>query len=87
MARTQHNTAKPLDKFQRLVADSYESGEFSYCKNLHDVLQTGDGLFQWLMFELSDSEDCENFDDARKRLDTALREIREVSDAFEDAAE
>ena len=63
------------DKFQKAVAESYEGGEFN-----HDILpeEVGDGLFQFLMTEISDSEGCDYYEEAVRRLSTIQRQIEEV---------
>ena len=60
---------------QRYVAQNYCGGEL----NRPDVIQTlddcGDGLFKFLMTELSDEEDCTGADDAYNRISTAIEQL------------
>jgi hypothetical protein len=77
------------DKFQSIVAISYEKGEFSHIgrdgNDLSDavLLASGDGLFRYLMVELSENEDCDNYETAIRRLNTSIRQLEEVKKAFE----
>ena len=80
------------DKFQRIVADNYEGGELAHilkAKSEADYMvglaNCGDGLFKFLVTELSEAEDCDSYETALKRLDTTIRQIREVETAFEEA--
>ncbi len=75
----------PLSRNQRLIADNYGSGEFSYCKTVDEALDVGDGLFAFLLTELSEDEDCENYAEAFTRLDTIKREIDEIQNVFANA--
>jgi hypothetical protein len=70
-----------FDEFQQVVADSYVGGEFAG-NSPDDINDCGDTLFAFLMAELSVKEDCSGFGEAIRRLDTAIRELNEVRDAF-----
>ena len=73
-----------LDRFQRIVADSYEDGEFSHVNSLTGASEMGDGLFRFLLAEISESEDCDSQEEAMRRLHNARRQIEEVMQAFDD---
>lgn len=70
-----------FDEFQQIVAASYEGGEFDG-HSPDDIDDCGDTLFAFLMIELSVKEDCSGFEEAISRLDTAIRELNIVRDAF-----
>lgn len=75
-----------LDKNQRIVADNYEGGEFSHVQGVADAgRKLGDGLFNFLLIELSNAEDCDSIDTALHRLETIEREIAEVKKEFLEA--
>lgn len=47
------------------------------------VDECGDGLLRFLFVELSDNEDCDSLEEAVSRIDTALRQLAEVSARIE----
>lgn len=61
---------------------SYAKGEFSdlaECKStadLHEQLKSrGDGLLTFLMHELDDQEDCNDFEEAIRRVRTSIEDL------------
>ena len=74
----------PLDKFQRIVAGSYEGGEFSHVSGITGASEMGDGLFRFLLAEISEAEGCDSLEEAHRRLHTAKRQINEILQAIED---
>lgn len=68
-----------MDEFQKIVAESYEGGEFNSDQNPEDA---GDGLFKFLITELSESEGCDSVEEALRRLSVIGRQIHEVKIAF-----
>ena len=79
--------SKKFDKFQDVVLNSYEGGEFSYCKDMKEVRKSDDGLFAFLMSELSEKEGCDSFDEAVHRLEIVQRQVGDLIDVFSVAAE
>lgn len=67
-----------MNRAQQIVAETYCGGEL----NRPDVLETldecGDGLFKFLMIELSDKEDCAGIDDAYNRVAIAREQLGEL---------
>jgi len=71
---------KRFDKIQQVVIASYPD----HCvEKPEDVEDCGDGLFKFLLVELSESEDCDSFETARNRLDRAIKELTDLRSAFE----
>lgn len=77
-----------LDENQKIVAENYCGGEFSYADEVKDPLgrDYGDGLFRFLLVELSHAEDCDSKEEALKRLSNIINQIEEVKAAFEKLA-
>ena len=71
-----------MNEFQRVIAESYEGGELNHGDVLGDLDTCGDGLFKFLMIEMSDSEDCDGFITAIGRLTTIAGQINEVKEAM-----
>lgn len=76
-----------MDQFQKAVAEAYAGGEFN-CDEVLDLVKNspediGDGLFIFLMSEISEDEDCDSFEDAVKRLETIIRQVEGVKKAVE----
>ena len=69
----------PLDIYQKVVAESYEGGEFR--SDIH-IESCGDGLFKFLMTEISESEGCDSLEEAQRRLTTIQRQVEEVKREF-----
>ncbi|MCK5605073.1 hypothetical protein KAR91_24500 [Candidatus Pacearchaeota archaeon] len=67
-----------FDMFQKAVAESYVGGEFNNDEVLDNMDDCGDGLFKFLMTELSEEEGCDSYDEAVRRLSTIQRQIEEV---------
>lgn len=76
VARNLVDTA-PFDEIQRLVLQSYEKGEFAHLAP-QEVVDCGDGLLKFLLVELSQQEDCENFEVAVNRVETAIRQLQDL---------
>lgn len=74
----------PLSPIQTLLAHSYAEGAFrDIIKAAHwkaHLATCGDGLFRFLMTELSPSEDCQTVPDALHRLQRAADDIELVYD-------
>ena len=70
-----------FDQYQKIVAESYDGG-FHACHTPGDVDSCGDTLLTFLMRELSEHEDCDSFECAVNRLDSAIRQLTEVRSAF-----
>ena len=71
-----------FNQYQRLVIEVYDDGEFAELRP-DEVSGCGDSLLKFLLSELSTREDCDSFETARDRLDTAERQLTEVREIFE----
>jgi hypothetical protein len=63
-----------LNRYQQIVVDGYADGEFAQVSTLAESEQVGDGLFSFLLRELSDSEDCDSMESAIQRLEVVIKE-------------
>lgn len=81
--RGEPEAAKPeFDQYQQVVVESYNGGD--HCAHSPaDIHDCGDTLLTFLLVELSGREDCDSFDCALNRLDSAIRQLTEVRSAFE----
>jgi hypothetical protein len=73
-----------MNKFQRTAADVYAGGDFAYVEFIDPNAVYGDTLFTFLMSELSDNEDCEDLEEAIRRLHLAENQILTVRHALEE---
>lgn len=73
---------KQLNEFQTVAINSYSGGEYKGIKDPDEAHEVGDGLFWFIMCELSDEEDVEDTDMAVSRLETAVRDLEEVIEAL-----
>jgi hypothetical protein len=79
-----------MTPWQKAVIKTYAEGElehlFDECATPRQVLRRADliddGVFRWLMHELSEQENCDNKDMAIYRLSTAITDIGEVLTAI-----
>lgn len=78
----QGNNEIRFDEFQQTVLVAYEEGEFS-TYSPSDIDDCGDSLLTFLLCELSESEGCDTDACAVERLDTAIRQLETVRNAFE----
>lgn len=70
-----------LNKFQRLVADTYAGGDFAWVEIFEQTVDIGDGLFEFLMREFGDDEiDLET---VLQRVRKAQEQVADVVDALE----
>ena len=72
------DTLETWNSPQQIVLRSYCSGEFSHVRTMGEVRACGDGLFTFLMVELSAKEDCTGALDAFNRVAQAIGQLREV---------
>lgn len=71
-----------MNPFQRKAAEVYAGGEFAHVTDPEE--RVGDTLFTFVMRELADAT---TLAEAIRMLETAERDIREVREALEDAAD
>ena len=75
-----------MNRFQTSVTSAYAGGAYAYLANSEtwrkDIDDLGDGLFRYLILELSTQENCETWTEAIKRAETAIRELEQVSAAL-----
>ncbi|MDK9702410.1 MAG: hypothetical protein OEL20_04670 [Sulfuritalea sp.] len=69
-----------FDQFQQVVLESY--GDHLVQTSV-DIPNCGDGLLKFVLTELSEQEDCDSFDCAVQRLDTAIGQLASLRSAFE----
>lgn len=78
---------QPMNPHQAAVARAYAAGEFFYLAddpNWRANLQNcADGLFRFLMIELSSTEDCDDDAEALQRLRMAENEIQDAIAAIQ----
>lgn len=82
---TKKNTTLAINAAQTILLQTYESGEYSHLASsesqaalLNSIKEEGDGLLSFLVFELSDVEDCDNVEDAIARVKTAISQLQHV---------
>lgn len=71
-----------FNAFQAIAAAAYADGEFADLTTMEEVADCGDGLFRFVMVELSSSEDCCTADEALTRMHRAIRELGQVHSAL-----
>ena len=69
-----------FNEFQEVAKKAYAGGEFAYVTTMEEVEGVGDTLFLFIMREVATGEGCEDWMDVTFRLDTAIREMKEVID-------
>lgn len=72
-----------LNAIQRAVAAAYGGGDFAYVETLEECRRADDGLFTFIMIELSEKEDCTDIDEALRRMEIAQEELESVTFALE----
>lgn len=65
-----------MNKAQKIVAKNYCGGELNSSHVMQTLDTCGDGLFKFLMVELSDEEDCVSINDAYNRVATAIDQLQ-----------
>lgn len=73
-----------FNEYQKLAAKHYCGGEMSHVQDDEDVRNCGDGLFRFIMVELSDTEDCDTDDTAKMRMEQASEDLLTMSNTFEE---
>jgi hypothetical protein len=75
-----------MNRFQVCAACAYAEGAYGLLASSEnwrkDVDELGDGLFRYLIVELSTGEDCETWAEAIDRVETAIHELEQVSAAL-----
>lgn len=86
-AKTTRKSTKSINPMQRIVCATYGDGDFAHYPELKDwraeLDACGNCLFKYLMIELSTDEDCDDDDEAIRRLRNAADDIANVIGAFE----
>lgn len=75
-----------LNAAQRVVADTYGDGDYAYITSASEAEDVGDTLFTFLIRELAESEDCDDLDEALRRVEVARDQLGEIVEALADAA-
>ena len=75
-----------MNRFQVCVTSAYAEGAYAPLANSEtwrkDIDELGDGLFRYLILELSTEENCETWTEAIKRVEHAIHELEQVSAAL-----
>ncbi|MBY0224657.1 MAG: hypothetical protein K2Q28_02500 [Hyphomicrobium sp.] len=75
-----------MNRFQVCVTCAYADGAYASLANSEawqrDIDELGDGLFRYLVVELSTKENCETWAEAIERIDHAIHELERVSNAL-----
>jgi hypothetical protein len=75
-----------MNPWQKLCCEVYGGGQFKEVAKIKDwrahLDELGDGLFKFLIIELSDREDCNGWDDAFDRLCGAMSDINDIMQAM-----
>jgi len=74
-----------FDRIQSCVLAHYNGGEH-LVENPQDVPLCGDGLLAYLLTELSEKEDCSDFNEALRRIRTSIEQLYVLQDAIENEA-
>lgn len=76
-----------LSAVQKTVVEAYDGGELvDTVKSEADAATCGDSLLKFLLIELSEHEDCADYETAIQRVETAGRQLEEVANALYRAA-
>ena len=88
--------SEPLTEWQKLIAENYGDGDFAHVAEMtqeelrtaciDDPGQFGDTLFVFLMLEPSPDEDCDGWQEAVSRINSAADQITELQVLIGDAA-
>jgi coenzyme F420-reducing hydrogenase delta subunit len=75
-----------MNRFQVSVTCAYAEGAYASLANNEtwrkDIDELGDGLFRYLILELSTEEECETWAEAINRVETAIHELEQASAAL-----
>jgi len=72
-----------LNDFQSTASRVYGGGDFYGITYIEESQNVGDGLFGFIITELSTHEDCRDKETALQRLKSAQAELQVVIDAIE----
>ncbi|MBY0561554.1 hypothetical protein [Hyphomicrobium sp.] len=73
-----HPDTLSLNIYQRAVARTFMNGEYRELMKSKDWradLEACDPLFQFLMRELASSADCDNVEEAKRRIERAIEDL------------
>ena len=73
---------QPFSSVQCKILKYYADGDFSHIQTEEELENCGDGLLKFLMLELSAEEDCEDEEEAYRRLNTVIKQLEEVRELF-----
>lgn len=78
-----------LNNWQKTALSTYQRGNFGYLADFTSqgpftaaLGQCGDSLLRFIVSELSDGEDCASADEADRRIERAIDDMRAVLDAL-----
>lgn len=69
-----------FNKAQQIVLQTYGGGDYAHIDNIKGCRNVGDGLFTFLMTELSDDESCDTLEIAINRVTTASNQLLDLRD-------
>jgi predicted transcriptional regulator len=69
-----------LNAWQKAIARTYDGGDYGYLAEQAEVsreelAECGDTLFEFLIVELGDQEDCESLEEAIRRVGRAREQL------------
>jgi hypothetical protein len=69
-----------LNDWQKAIARTYDGGDYAHFAEQGEVSDDqldgcGDTLFEFLMLELFDAEDCGSLEEAVRRIESARRQL------------
>lgn len=90
---TEFPDVQMLTPWQRTALMTYDLGEFAYLAEATDgrafrdsLRDCGDGLLRFIVSELSQREDCENYQDAIRRVTSARNQLNDLIEQLQKAA-
>lgn len=83
MTRKFREKRRDLDPIQRFVAQNYAYGEFAHIETPDEVDTIGDGLFGFLITELSVAEGCDSKEETLRRLDNIRDQLAHLRKAID----
>jgi hypothetical protein len=69
-----------LNDWQKAIAQTYSDGDYAHFAETGEIGDSeldrcGDTLFEFLMLELSDAEDCDSLEEAVRRVESACCQL------------
>jgi len=68
---------------QKAALNTHDGGEFAHCTTHAELNDCGDPLIAFIVRELDPDEDCNNLDDALRRMQSITAKAQGISEALE----